>query len=111
MVVLNAPFTPFRYDSGRSLNVDVVPQLAANAKSLGVNTVWIPGSMGLSSHFIFTVLTFSGQFETMTVAERKALAEAWVESGHIHGAAHQHMLTYRALRDCARNIPRPLRRS
>ena len=61
-VVLNAPFTPFRADY--SLNVSVVPALAADAVASGVNVIWAAGGMG--------------QFDTLTMPERKALAEAWV---------------------------------
>lgn len=46
LIVLHAPFTPFHNDSQRSLNTDVIPALAANAKAMGVNTIWVPGSMG-----------------------------------------------------------------
>lgn len=58
-IVLSAPFTPFHDDASRSLNVDPVPALAANTVALGANTVWVCGSMG--------------QFDSMTVAERKTV--------------------------------------
>jgi N-acetylneuraminate lyase len=63
-VVLNAPFTPF--DSTLALNLSVIPALAADAAASGVNVVWAAGGMG--------------QFDSLTVVERKALAEAWVSS-------------------------------
>ena len=40
--------------------------LAKNAKRLGVNLVWVPGSMG--------------QFQALTVDERKTLLEYWVKA-------------------------------
>eukprot|EP00035_Acanthoeca_spectabilis_P016205 m.327886 g.327886 ORF g.327886 m.327886 type:complete len:403 (+) comp16496_c0_seq21:303-1511(+) len=63
-IVLHAPFTPFGPAPGYEVNVSVIPALAAQAASTGVNTVWVAGTMG--------------QFDSMTVAERKAIAEAWV---------------------------------
>lgn len=61
-VVLNAPFTPFNKEG--ALNLSVIPALAADAAASGVNVVWAAGGMG--------------QFDTLSVAERKALAAAWV---------------------------------
>ncbi len=46
LVTLHAPFTPFHVDAAQSLNIDVVPALAANARALGVNTIWVGGGMG-----------------------------------------------------------------
>lgn len=63
--VLNAPFTPFSAD-GSALNLQVIPALARDANASGVNVVWIAGGLG--------------EFETLTMAERKALAEAWVQA-------------------------------
>lgn len=62
--VLHAPFTPFDY-SGH-VNVKVIPALAKDAASQGVNFLWISGSMS--------------QFDTLTMAERKLIAEAWVKA-------------------------------
>lgn len=63
-VVLNAPFTPFT--STLSLNLSVIPALAADAVSSGVNVVWASGGMG--------------QFDTLSLGERKEVAEAWVSA-------------------------------
>lgn len=68
-MILNAPYTAFHANG--SVNVDAVPALAAQAKGYGVTTIWSCGSMS--------------QFYAMTMAERKALNEAWVREGHAHG--------------------------
>ena len=60
-ILLHAPFTPFT--AAGAVDVSVVPSLAKQAAAFGVNTVWAPGGMG--------------QFDTLTIAERKALVEAW----------------------------------
>ena len=64
-VILSAPYTPYKNDELRSLNAteDNVYRLASNAKKLGVNLVWVPGSMG--------------QFQALTVDERKLLLKLW----------------------------------
>lgn len=67
--VLNAPFTPFTATG--ALNVDVVPALAKDAAASGCNVVWIAGSMG--------------EFDSLTLDERKALAEAWVPAAKAQG--------------------------
>lgn len=68
-VILSAPYTPYKNDELRSLNAteDNVYRLASNAKKLGVNLVWVPGSMG--------------QFQALTVDERKLLLKLWVKAG------------------------------
>ena len=48
-----------------------IDMLAAQAASFGVTTVWVPGSMG--------------QFDELTVPERKQLLEAWVPAAKKHG--------------------------
>ena len=56
------PHTPF--DSNGHLNLDVVPQQAAHLRSVGVSAAFVCGS--------------TGEGQSMTVAERMRLAEAWV---------------------------------
>lgn len=56
-----APFTPFRSDE--SLNLDAIPRLASLLHRNGVRGAFICGTTGEGS--------------SMTVAERKAVAEAW----------------------------------
>lgn len=46
-IVLHAPFTPFGPAPGYEVNVSVIPALAAQAASTGVNTVWVAGTMGV----------------------------------------------------------------
>jgi N-acetylneuraminate lyase len=67
-MVLTAPWTPFHPDG--SLNVDVVPQLAASAAESGANTVWVGGGMA--------------QFYALTISERKALFKAWMPAAKAH---------------------------
>lgn len=38
--VLHAPYTAFSNDAARSLNVSVIPAMAATAKAYGVSVVW-----------------------------------------------------------------------
>lgn len=65
-----APFTPFHSDG--SVNAAAVAPLAALFKRrLGVNAVWVMG--------------MRGQFDTLTVAERKSVAAAWVSAGKAEG--------------------------
>ena len=59
-MTLHAPYTPYHNDSTYSLNTEVIPSLATLANSFGVNTVFVGGGMG--------------QFDAMTVSERKSLA-------------------------------------
>lgn len=78
-MTLHAPFTPFKYDAQRSLNATTegIEALARQAASFGVNTVWVPGGLG--------------QFETLTVAERKHLLELWAPAAkkyNIYVIAH-----------------------
>ena len=72
-MVLHAPFTPFTTEGKLKLNctVESIEALAAQAAAFGVTTVWVPGSMG--------------QFDTMTLDERKALIQAWVPAAKKHG--------------------------
>ena len=67
-VILSAPYTPYKNDELRTLNAteENIYLLAKNAKRLGVNLVWVPGSMG--------------QFQALTVDERKTLLEYWVKA-------------------------------
>jgi len=62
--VLTAPWTPFTGPPSFALNLTAIPAYAANIAQQGPNVVWIGGGMG--------------QFDVMTVAERKALAAAWL---------------------------------
>lgn len=68
--VMAAPYTPFDAD-GRAPNVSAIALLAAAMPGWGVNAVFVMGG--------------KGQFDTMGLAERKAVAAAWVEQGHRHG--------------------------
>lgn len=68
--ILNAPFTPF-HAGNFSVNTAPIPALARNAAAHGVNVVWAGGGMG--------------QFETMTVAERTEVFQAWVREGKANG--------------------------
>ena len=63
-MILHSAYTPFGADG--ALDVSGVPKLAARAKALGVNTIWICGSMA--------------EFDTLTIAEREALADAWISA-------------------------------
>jgi N-acetylneuraminate lyase len=73
LMLLNAPFTPFQRNALRTLNAthDNIEKLAQQASVHGVTTIFVPGSMG--------------QFETMTMNERKILMSQWVEYGHKYG--------------------------
>ena len=57
-IILAAPYTPYKNDESRTLNAteENVYRLAKNAKRLGVNLVWVPGSMG--QFHGSTILTF-----------------------------------------------------
>eukprot|EP00042_Codosiga_hollandica_P059909 m.920445 g.920445 ORF g.920445 m.920445 type:complete len:336 (+) comp65104_c0_seq1:35-1042(+) len=71
-IILNAPFSAFVNDSVvLTLNVDVIPAMAAQAKGYGVNTIWSCGSMG--------------QFDTMTISERILFNQAWITAAHEQG--------------------------
>ncbi|XP_037778360.1 N-acetylneuraminate lyase-like isoform X1 [Penaeus monodon] len=60
---LMAPtFAPFHSDG--SLNLDVIPAYAKHLRNTGVTGVWVNGT--------------AGEGMSMTVAERKKLAEAWM---------------------------------
>ena len=71
-MVLSAPYTPTN-STGEGLNASAanIDRLAAQAAAFGVTTVWVPGSMG--------------QFDTLTIDERKALVEAWAPAAKKHG--------------------------
>ncbi len=74
LVTLHAPYTPFgAAGTARPLNASAaaVDALAAQAAASGVNLVWVPGSMG--------------QFDTLSVAERKELLAAWIPAAKKHG--------------------------
>ena len=63
--VLHAPMTPFTADG--AVNLTAIPALARHAAASGVNFVFVVGGMG--------------QFDALTLAERKAVAEAWLAAG------------------------------
>ena len=63
--VLHAPMTPFTADG--AVNLTVIPALARDAAASGVTFVFVVGGMG--------------QFDTLTLAERKAVASAWLAAG------------------------------
>jgi N-acetylneuraminate lyase len=65
-MTLHSAYTPFGPLPEQALNVTGIPILAAHAKKLGVNTVFISGSMS--------------EFDTMTITERKELTTAWVNA-------------------------------
>ena len=66
-MLLHSAYTPYTSD-GLALNVtNTVPILAKQAARMGVNTAFICGSMA--------------EFDTMTVSERKELAESWLTHG------------------------------
>ena len=68
--VMAAPFTPFSADG--TVNTTAVAPLAHLFKNtLGMSAVWVMG--------------MRGQYDTLTVAERKALTEAWVDAGSKYG--------------------------
>lgn len=70
-MLLHAPFTPFFNDTLRSLNTAPIPEMAETAHGFGVNVIWTVGGMG--------------QFETLTIDERREVNAAWVKAGHAHG--------------------------
>ena len=70
-MVLAAPYTPFTASGALNASAAAVDALAAQAASFGVTTVFVPGSMG--------------QFDTLTVDERKALVAAWAPAAKRHG--------------------------
>ena len=69
-MVLAAPYTPFTASGVLNASSANVEALAAQAAAFGVTTVWVPGSMG--------------QFDAMSMSERKALLEAWVPAAKKH---------------------------
>jgi N-acetylneuraminate lyase len=69
--LVSAPWTPFHDDDERSLHLEMVEKDAQFQSKRGVNFVWVVGGMG--------------QWSTITVPERKLLAEEWVKQGHKYG--------------------------
>jgi len=63
--MLHAPMTPFT--ASGALNISAIPALAADAAASGVNFVFVVGGMG--------------QYDALTIAERKAVASAWLAAG------------------------------
>ena len=63
-IYLYPPFTPFNNDSELSVNLDAIPPLAKTAHNFGVNFVWVGGT--------------TGQFDTLTMDERKSILSAWI---------------------------------
>jgi N-acetylneuraminate lyase len=63
--MLHAPMTPFT--STGAVNLTVIPALAADAAAAGINFVFVVGGMG--------------QYDALTIAERKAVATAWLDAG------------------------------
>ena len=63
-MLLHSAYTPFS-DTDGSLDVSGVPRLAAQAKKMGVNTIFVGGSMG--------------EFDTMSISERKEAEVARLE--------------------------------
>jgi dihydrodipicolinate synthase/N-acetylneuraminate lyase len=70
-MVLSAPYTPTKADGALNASAENIDMLAAQASAFGVNTVWVPGSMG--------------QFDTLTMDERKTLVELWAPAAKKHG--------------------------
>jgi len=69
--LVSAPWTPFHDEDDRSLNLARVADDAKFQSQRGVNVVWVVGGMG--------------QWSTLTVPERKLLAEEWVKHGQPNG--------------------------
>ena len=69
-MTLHSAYTPFGPLPEQAVNVTAVPTLAKRAKAQGVNTIFVSGSMS--------------EFDTMTVAERKSLIEAWLSAAQEH---------------------------
>eukprot|EP01084_Bolivina_argentea_P054281 99566_1 len=65
-IYLYPPFTPFNNDSTLSVNLDAIPALAKLAHNFGANLVWVGGT--------------TGQFDTLTVHERKLILSAWINT-------------------------------
>jgi len=65
-MILHSAYTPFGPLPKQELNVTGIPKLAKRAKFLGVNTIFVSGSMS--------------EFDTMTVTERETLISAWLEA-------------------------------
>lgn len=69
-MTLHSAYTPFGPLPEQAVNVTAVPTLAKRAKAQGVNTIFVSGSMS--------------EFDTMTVAERKSLIQAWLSAAQEH---------------------------
>ena len=54
-----------------TLNLDVIPAMAAQAKAYGVNTIWSCGSMS--------------QFDQMSFDERVLFNREWIRAAHDQG--------------------------
>ena len=70
-MLLHSAYTPFSDADSSSLDVSGVPRLAAQAKKMGVNTIFVGGSMA--------------EFDTMSIAERKTLMDAWLAAAQEQG--------------------------
>lgn len=70
-VILHSAYTPFGPAPQQAIDVSGVPKLAAQAKKMGVNTMFVGGSMS--------------EFDTMTVDERKMLIGAWLAASQVEG--------------------------
>ena len=68
-MLLHSAYTPFTEEG--QLDVSQVGQLAVQAKGMGVNTVFVGGSMA--------------EFDTLTINERKTLMQAWLEAAQTNG--------------------------
>ena len=70
-MVLSASFTPFSSNGALNATAAAIDAIAAQAAAFGVTTVWVPGTMG--------------QFDTLSIGERKTLIQAWVPAAKKHG--------------------------
>ena len=70
-MVLSASFTPFCANGTLNATSTAIDRLAAQAAAFGVTTVWVPGTMG--------------QFDALSISERKTLIAAWVPAAKAHG--------------------------
>jgi N-acetylneuraminate lyase len=67
----SAPYTPFRNDSERSVDLEAIQYHAAELKAQGVLYAFVCGTTGESL--------------SLTVPERKAILEHWLKAGKDHG--------------------------
>jgi len=70
-MLLHSAYTPWTLDGALNVTKYSTMAQAAQAKAMGVNTVFVCGSMA--------------EFDKMTIDERKTLAEAWLEWGTAEG--------------------------